>query len=1573
MSSNGSSADSVVAGTSKRLKLEATDSVLIVEYRLPVRLFRKLAAPIVASSSSVSGSDSSLSPRSETTVGNGVINSPSSSSTSSSSITAPMSSSSSTTTSSSSSSSAYTWTAEWDAEALMAPKGGMSRALSQIRVKWIGTVNTYVPPEDEETVVNLLEKMCCIPVFLSANAKKDFYDGFCKDTLWPIFHNLIDVYGAIPTRWWAGARQSDRWKAYMDVNQKFATTVVEQYHEGDLVWVQDYHLLLVPTLLARRRIAPVGLFLHVPFPSSEIFRTLSVRDELLRGMLSADHVSFHLFEYARHFLTSVRRLLGLTYTNRPGGCLSVEYQGREVMVTVTHTGIEPEYILRYFASSSSICSTAADWRRRFAGKQIIAGIDSIERLRGVPNKLRAFESLLEQQPNLIRKVVLVQICLEDTIRPGDTQSETVSEIRELADRINTRFGSKQNQNELLCHLDIRRDSVSMSERLALWAASDVIINTTIRDSRSLHAFEYVYARCSHQCISAAKASAVKAAATAESANDTSGLEASRSSLMNCAELDKLPIGVLILSEFSSTSKVLRGALCVNPWNQNDVVHGLYSALTMSPREASMRADVNLSFVTRNTTAAWAERVLVDLKTFGKTLGGQKTYMGTGLGLGYRLMGFGSTFRPLNVEHVLVAYKRASHRLIVCDYGGTLNVKDSSSMRHRIFEKGMLHGRDAAFPLTADTKKALRILSEDPRNTVVIISGKEKDVLQEAFSALPHVALAAEHGYFFRRGAPLTSSASSSSANLSALASSRKQIAAKNSNEANSSSDNTPIAATPIIPQALKGVGSSQSLSSSNQDSPKDSLSTVTAAASINPHPWVTLTEMKVEEWKVVASSIMEMYVARTNGTYILRKTSAISWHYADADTEFGSLQAKELQEHLTNATSNFNNPALDVLAGIGYVEVRPKGVNKGVVLSRIMDMIEQKINPSKESLEFSINASRTTISASDSVESGLTASSSESSISNVIRAQISSPSYATTVAKPLEFILCIGDDQADEEMFAAVVSQRRARFSTLPSANGPSSALPGSNPPPRQTNNIIGPEGAITSPKPTDDTTSVSTPSVSNAPSVSTSSVVTTQHSSSTPLTYYEYTVTVGKKPSGAQYFLDDTQSVEDLMKSLQRASLLKPKGLAGSTTVPGQPQQQQTLAASRALKHANSVPILSKAPVPPPSLPPSTTVAPGSNPTFSFVFAPPPLQTQIPDTASTMSQQQSALAGSTLNFAGLRSNVALEFSRGDSNSNLLTLGGLNANQTFSSTSSSFDANTSVRLQQFAPLNGVGGANGVGTRPDISGKIMQSISFSPASFFIPSNMGASVLDMSALRSTKGQSSMIVGSSSSAAGSDGSLTGSINSYEGGTGGVRKAQGLRVGVPEALAGLYQSSSKLQTLLGGGAAASSASGGVYPQSPTHLGVYPQSPTHLVGDDSRNRGRTLSSSNNSKVQLGAFSDDNDDEDEDDDEEDYDEDNNNNNDDDDDNDQEVNEGLLLDGDVTGSQDPQAELRARLLAASMQPNSRPINRLKSQEVASPSAETGSRGLTRLKTSSSINDTTLERYFESSLGDEVPEF
>jgi trehalose 6-phosphate synthase/phosphatase len=273
-------------------------------------------------------------------------------------------------------------------------------------------------------------------------------------------------------------------QAYCDANQKFATTVMENFHDGELVWVHDYPLLLVPVQLARRHIAPVGLFLHSPFPSSEIFRSLSVRDELLRSMLSADFIGFHLFEFARHFLTSCRRILGLTHTSKRGGCLSVDCQGREVSVVVTHVGIEPQFLLSKFSSTPAIVTSAAEWRRLFPGCCIFAGIDSIERLKGISLKLAAIQAFLEAYPSFIGRIVLVQICIESTVRPGDTQQPSLHEIRALTDRINTRFGSAGRPT---VHL-VFRSSVPLAERLALWAATDCYVNTAIRDGLNVLPF-----------------------------------------------------------------------------------------------------------------------------------------------------------------------------------------------------------------------------------------------------------------------------------------------------------------------------------------------------------------------------------------------------------------------------------------------------------------------------------------------------------------------------------------------------------------------------------------------------------------------------------------------------------------------------------------------------------------------------------------------------------------------------------------------------------------------------------------------------------------------------------------------------------------------------------------------------------------------------------------------------------------------------------------------------------------------------------------------------------------------------
>ncbi|CAN0083615.1 unnamed protein product, partial [Hapterophycus canaliculatus] len=134
-----------------------------------------------------------------------------------------------------------------------------------------------------------------------------------QGVLWPVFHHVVDVYGDHVMRFFTPDTLAELWQCYANVNRRFRDKIVEVYNEGDLIWVHGFHLLLLPSFLTRvLRTARVGLFLHTPFPSSEIFRTLPFREDLLRGMLNADQqIGFHLFEYARHFLTCCKRILGL--------------------------------------------------------------------------------------------------------------------------------------------------------------------------------------------------------------------------------------------------------------------------------------------------------------------------------------------------------------------------------------------------------------------------------------------------------------------------------------------------------------------------------------------------------------------------------------------------------------------------------------------------------------------------------------------------------------------------------------------------------------------------------------------------------------------------------------------------------------------------------------------------------------------------------------------------------------------------------------------------------------------------------------------------------------------------------------------------------------------------------------------------------------------------------------------------------------------------------------------------------------------------------------------------------------
>eukprot|EP01138_Halocafeteria_seosinensis_P014969 gb/GECG01015281.1/.p1 GENE.gb/GECG01015281.1/~~gb/GECG01015281.1/.p1 ORF type:complete len:1335 (+),score=160.38 gb/GECG01015281.1/:1-4005(+) len=982
------------------------------------------------------------------------------------------------------------WHVSWDDEHLLSRKRHTIPQQTNVRIQWVGVPNVYVPEKEQEAVISALAPFRCIPVFLGEKLSQEFYEGFCKDTLWPVFHNVVDVYGEYPTRWWNRTKQGGRWKAYTDVNRIFAEKVVEAYNEGDLVWIHDYHLLLLPSFLVRRhlRSANIGLFIHSPFPSSEIFRTLSMRDDLLRGMICADHIGFHLYEYARHFVTCCRRILGLDYTHKPGGRIALHYQGRDVVITVSHVGIEPDILAnrlkqevaldqcKYF--KEMIAKSRIQYSNLSQEPKIIAGVESLERLKGIPLKLLAFELFLEEYPRWTPSVCLIQVGLIDLSRKADCEA-TLREAVQLADRINRRFDGTQSEFGDSCgippkidgpivYLLKRQGTLSLDDRLGLWSCADIFLSTPIRDSLNLWALEYAF------------------------------VTSKDSAIVNC--VPRSETGKVIVSEFSGCSRVLNGALRVNPWQHDHVLSAIASSLEMSEDEASDRANSNMSFINSCTTSTWAIRVLMDLKRASKQATA-RTYMGYGFGFHYRQTAFPCDFQQLDNEDVIRAYKRTKKRLFVFDYGGVLNLvddtqEDGTSMKRKALEMGVpTESLLEESPVPQEVLQALRDLASDPRNTVLIVSGKERYVLDRIFPDCPELCLAAEQGFYYKFGTGCN---------------------------------------FPTTSPSRSG--------------------------------WYQIGEHFDYSWQGLAYTIMESYTARTNGTYISTKGSAMVWHFADADSEFGLMQAKELQDHLNSVLKNF---PIEVVMGIMYVEVRPKGVNKGVIVQHFVDLLEGR----SSKIVFSQGTNNSTVynrTQQDESPMNKNEEAGGESDSESRPAKVKNKDAVACV----DLLFAIGDDTADELMFSKLRERwdmikrhqhrgTRSNFlentsnSKLPinrSASG--SALssrdrtgfhqkqktekhdiphPGrsqsSNWKHHHTDLSRKPrQGLLESSSSITSLRSASSGSHQSLASLNNEGV---EHFAREDV--YQFSVVVGKSPSAAQYFVEDPSDVAELLRALQK------------------------------------------------------------------------------------------------------------------------------------------------------------------------------------------------------------------------------------------------------------------------------------------------------------------------------------------------------------------------------------------------------------------------------------------------------
>lgn len=581
------------------------------------------------------------------------------------------------------------WCFNWDTDALIFQlKDGFA---TDVDVFYVGCLDVEIEVSDqEETAQFLLENFHCVPTFLPINLRNKFYHGFCKNYLWPIFHYMLPVLPNIGARF-----DRNLWQAYVSVNKIFAEKIVEVINpDFDYVWIHDYHLLILPTFLRKRfHQIKLGFFLHSPFPSSEIYRTLPIRDHILRALLNSDLIGFHTFDYARHFLSCCSRRLGLDYESKRGH-IGLEYYGRTVNIKILPVGIHMGQ-LDSILSRSNTAVKIRELKDEFDGKFLILGVDDMDMFKGINLKFLAMDQLLEQHPELIGRVVLVQIT-----NPARTHGKDIdaiqTETRSIAQKINEKYGKSGYDPTVLIS-----GPVSTSDKVAYYTISDCCVVNAVRDGMNLVPYNYTVCRQGSSVL-----------------DKELGFDLPRTS-------------VIIVSEFIGCSPSLSGAIRVNPWDIEAVSDAINLAIKMPETEKHLRHEKHYKYISSHDVTYWARSFDQDLKKACREHL-LKTYWAIGFGLDFRVVALDPNFRKLSTGHIMSAYKRTNNRLILLNYDGTMLPKS-------LVDK-------------TPSNEVILVLNElcsDPKNVVFVVSGRRKDCLSKWFSPCEKLGISAEHGYFTR--------------------------------------------------------------------------------------------------------------------------------------------------------------------------------------------------------------------------------------------------------------------------------------------------------------------------------------------------------------------------------------------------------------------------------------------------------------------------------------------------------------------------------------------------------------------------------------------------------------------------------------------------------------------------------------------------------------------------------------------------------------------------------------------------------------------------------------------------------
>ena len=432
-------------------------------------------------------------------------------------------------------------------------EGGLATGLGSLDtdsdIYWVGWPGIFTDDKDEKKeITKKLHAMNFHPIFLNEDQIENYYEGYSNSTIWPLCHYFFSFI----------EYRADYWEAYQEVNTLFCSEALQFIEENDIVWVQDYQLMLLPKKIRDKKPnANIGYFHHIPFPSYELFRVLPEREEILEGLLGADLIGFHTHDYMRHFISAIYRVLNLNCNLD-----EVSLDNRIVHIDAFPMGINYEQyhnapnLLEVKEKSKLLKDSLGD-------REILLSVDRLDYSKGILHRLNGFEQFLENNPQYHDKVSLAMIVVpsRDTV---DIYAELKAQIDQLIGDINGKY-SKLGWNPIYYYYQ----SFSFEELIAMYDIAQIALVTPLRDGMNLVAKEYLATKCNKP-------------------------------------------GVLILSEMAGAAIELPEAIRINPNDTDQIENAILQSLNMPENEKKERLDKMQKRISRQDVKKWANDFVVEL-------------------------------------------------------------------------------------------------------------------------------------------------------------------------------------------------------------------------------------------------------------------------------------------------------------------------------------------------------------------------------------------------------------------------------------------------------------------------------------------------------------------------------------------------------------------------------------------------------------------------------------------------------------------------------------------------------------------------------------------------------------------------------------------------------------------------------------------------------------------------------------------------------------------------------------------------------------------------------------------------